>query len=553
MTQVWRLLGTGPARSLTQLREQLLSERGVNAAREEDFFRPSFETSIHDPFLLHDLVAGLERIQKAKKNRERVLVWGDYDVDGITATAILVSVLTEIGVAVTPYLPNRADDGYSLNQSVLESLLPHFDLIISADCGVSSLEEIAWLKTQGKDVIVVDHHEMRDSLPEADAILHPRLGTYPFAHLSGAGVAWKFAQALLPERSRDLLELAALGTIADVVPLLGENRAIVTFGLRGIAHSKRPGVAALCRTCRLAGNPALSSQDVAFRLVPHLNAAGRMDHPQPSLDLLLTQDEYQAEVLAQRLAQYNRERQSVTRKVMAEAEANLDTTLPFMFSANLDWGVGIVGLAAGRLAEQYGRPAIVVGGNGRHAVGSARAPLGSNVLELLRTAESFLMKLGGHERAAGFSLEPAQLEKFQQALAEASPQEKKERVLVREVQAELEPKLLNWDLLELLESFEPYGEGNKRPLFLVRGLSVLDVRLMGKEQEHLKLMLAGFGETLEAVGFRKAKQAPAVGSRVDIVGTVEVNEYRGNRRLQFVMEDVALAGAMRIEKLAVES
>lgn len=543
MKAAWQVGEAGTVfHSIDELRRQLLTTRGIDAEASENFFAPQLETSFHAPHLLAGSAAAAARIRAVKQAGERVLVWGDYDADGITATAILVSVLWELGVAVTPYLPHRADDGYALNRAVLENLLPHFDVLISADCGVSNGDEIAWLRDQGKDVIVVDHHELPAKLPDANAILHPRLGKYPFPHLSGAGVAWKLAQALLGDRARDFLDLAALGTIADVVPLTGENRAIVKFGLQRLSASPRLGLRALARTCRLDSGHDLSVEDAAFRLIPRLNAAGRMDHPQPALDLLLTQDEFQAEQLAQKLQGQNHLRQTATRRVLAEAAAGLDLALPFVFSANLDWGVGIVGLAAGRLSEQYARPAIVVGGNGRHAVGSARAPAGANVLELLETGRHFLSRLGGHTRAAGFSLASEDIADFRAALITAASPTTAETSEVIHVDAELECALISWDLVDLVESFAPYGEGNRKPRFLMRGLSVLDTRLLGKAKEHLKLILGGHGEPLEAIGFRKAKEAPKVNALIDVVGAVEVNEYRGQRRLQLVIEDLAPAG-----------
>lgn len=544
MKRVWQLQSRGVVHSLSRLSERLLSQRGIGQAGAEDFFLPTLSGSLHNPRRLSGMDGVLESIEEARQRQKRVLVWGDYDADGITATAILVSALSDFAVAVTPYLPHRADDGYGLQQGLLENLLPHFDVLIAADCGISNVSEIAWLRTQGKDVIVVDHHEIPASIPPAH-ILHPRLGNYPFPHLSGAGVAWKLAQALAPERALDYLDLAALGTVGDVVPLLGENRAIVKFGLQRISAAGRAGMTALLRTCRLQPGKHVSVEDLAFRVIPRLNAAGRMDHPQPALDLLLTQDELQAEQLAQKLHELNLSRQTATRRVLAEAGENIDLTLPFVFSANVDWGVGIVGLAAGRLAEQYGRPAIVVGGNGRYAVGSARAPAGANVLELLETGRHFLSRLGGHKRAAGFSLAVEHIAGFRAALATATSPAAAESAEIIHIDAELETALISWDLVDLVESFAPWGEGNPKPRFLVRGLSVLDARLLGKAREHLKLILSGPGEPLEAIGFRKAKQAPKVGARVDVVGTVEVNEYQGHKRLQVVMEDLAPAGARK--------
>lgn len=510
--------------TLKELSRLLREERGA-----------LFETGFHDPFSLPGVSSALEILHRAHKKNQRVLVYGDYDADGITATAILVLALRCAGVSTTPYLPHRLDDGYALHQTVLEALINEFDVLIAADCGVSNGDEISWLKSQGKTVIVVDHHEFSETLPSADAILHPRIGSYPFGHLSGAGVAWKLAHALLgQDQANKLVDLAMLGTVADVVPLLGENRALVKLGLKKIMRTERVGLAALTQACRLQG--ACSAEDVAYRLAPRLNAAGRMDHPQPALDLLLAESTVRADELVQQLNLYNTQRQAASKSVMKAAQADVDLSLPFVFSANTAWSAGIVGLAAGHLARQYARPAIVVGGNGTLAVGSARAPRGCNVLELLVQGREHLVKLGGHARAAGFSLEEKNIPRLQQALSLAHVI----HVPASEpaIEALLPRELLTWDLLDIVEELEPYGEGNPKPRFMAQGLSVLDARLVGKKREHLKLMLKGGYEPLEAIGFGLGKSLPKGSRPVDIVFTVEANEYGGRRRLQLSLEKI---------------
>lgn len=477
----------------------------------------------------------MEILREAATDRQRVLIYGDYDADGITATAILVSVLHSLNISVTPYLPHRLDDGYALNKNVLEPLLAEFDILLSVDCGVSNIEEVAWLKAKNKTVIIVDHHEFPETLPPADAILHPRLNSYPFGHLSGAGVAWKLAWALLgQEQASELADLAALGTIADVVPLTGENRALVKLGLKKIMRTQRVGLAALVKACRLQGT--CSAQDVAFRVAPRLNAAGRMDHPQPALDLLLAENAIRASSLVQQLNLFNSQRQTASKSILKAAQADVDLSLPFVFSANTAWSAGIVGLAAGRLAEQYVRPAIVVGGNGKLAVGSARAPKGANVLELLGQGRKHLVKLGGHARAAGFSLEEKNIPRLREALVSANMMH--EVAPAPEAEAILPSDLLTWDLLDMLEKLEPFGEGNPKPKFMTQGLSVIDARLVGKGREHLKLMLAGAYEPLEAIGFGLGKSLPKSRGPVDIIFTVEANDFGGRRRMQLSLEKI---------------
>lgn len=526
-------------RSLPELEALLLTRRGVVAQQVEQFFAPVYAEAIHAPEKLSGMQAAQDRLRQARRQHERVLVYGDYDADGITATAIVVTALQTLGLAVTPYLPHRMDDGYALSQTVLEKLITDFDILIAVDCGISNGAEIAWLKSHGKGVIIVDHHELPAELPAADAILHPRVGAYPFPYLSGAGVAWKLAQALTGD-GQALLDLAMLGTLADVVSLTGENRSIVKFGLEKLVRTKRAGLRALCQTCRLSlGN--ISAEDVAFRLIPRLNAAGRMDHPQPALNVLLAQEEAQAQALVRQLTAYNTQRQALTRQMMTEAEAMLEEDLPFVFVANLGWRAGLVGLAAGRLAEKFGRPAIVIGGNGRYAVGSARALPGGNVLEFLEAGREHVLKLGGHKRAAGFSLEEAAIAPFKAALAQAAGGLAPVAAKGLSPEAWLDGSLLSWDLLEMIERFAPFGEGNPKPLLAARAVPVLDCRLVGRGREHAKLMLGGAFEPVEAIGFGLASQAQNMRGAADIVFTVEANEFGGRRRMQLSLKDITYA------------
>ena len=556
MKRVW-YVGKGGTRSpktAAGLQRLLLRQRGVTVADAEHFFVPTYERTIHDPLLLSDMALAVDRIYHAIKKNERIIVHGDYDADGVSSTAILVSVITELGGVVAPHLPNRFDDGYGLSQAVLEHLAPEMDLLIAVDCGITSAAEVAALKRRGIDTIIIDHHTIPATLPPARAIIHPRHPQQPyvFPWLCGAGLAWKTAQALLrdprspfahdPDHEKWLLDLAVIGTIADVVPLLDENRAIVRFGLEVLRRSKRPGLKALLASTRVSP-AALTAEDVAFRVIPRLNAAGRLADPGPALELLLATSEQRSEELIGMLNGYNQQRQTLTKKILREAEAQVQIDLPFVFAADPTWPSGVVGLAASRLAEKFHRPAIVVGGSGPRLVGSARSSHGVSVLDLLRQGETFLAKLGGHAQAAGFTVVDGGLTDFKTALAASTttavPLAQTEELHADSVVA---AALVNQATIDALRHFAPFGEGNRQPTFILHQLAMLNVRPVGSDQKHAKFMFRHEEEVIEGIGFGLYQEAAAAGqgnAPVDLVCHIEENEYRGQRRLQLNVKGIA--------------
>lgn len=527
--------------SLVELETLLLQQRGVVAEQHEVFYTPTYEGSLHSPTALHGMGVAVERLRLAARRGERVVVYGDYDTDGLTAAAIVTLVLRQLGVHVTPFIPHRFDDGYGLNQRVLTELLPEFEVLVTVDCGVSNVAEVAWLTEHGKDVIIADHHELPEGeLPPALAILHPRhpLGKYPFGYLSGAGVAWKLAAALLRDKRAEqaLLDLAVLGTVADMVPLLGENRSLVMFGLEALRQTKRPGLKRLLQEARLTA--PFTTEQLSWRVIPQLNAAGKMDHAQPALDLLLAETATGADRAAQALLEHNRERRRVTTRVLAEAEAGLrEVTAPCIFAADVRWPAGVVGLVAGRLSQKYNRPAVVVGGNGRHGVGSARGPEGVSVLDLLRVGEAHLLKLGGHARAAGFSLEEENIMVFRQAVEGASLVVK-DVVSTERGSIALATSLIDWRLLQLVERFAPFGQGNERPLFVAREVPLVSVRTVGSGGQHAKCIFDINGQLVEGIGFGLGEQLSHKKQPVDIIFSIEANEWRGRRALQLNLKAV---------------
>lgn len=550
----WNIRGGEPQQIENQekLLEVLLASRGLTPDAQESFFSPSYAENIHNPQDLHDMNRAVDRIMRAVQNKERILVYGDYDADGITSTAIMVSALTDIGAHVIPFLPHRYDDGYGLSSVALTGMLPEFDVLITVDCGVSNIAEIAMLNNAGKDVIIVDHHEIPAVLPEAYAVLHPRhpKGSYAWGHLCGAGTSWKFAQALLrhpdsghvtdPDKEKWLLDLAMIGTIADVMPLLGENRAIVYFGKQVLPITRRLGLAALFQQSRI--NPAsFSAEDIAFRIIPLLNAAGRMGHPQSALNALLATTPEQADIAVKELVGLNTQRRAVSKSILEDAEAQVDPSLPFVFVANTAWPAGIVGLVAGRLASKFAKPAFVVGGvpNATHGVGSARSGGGASVLQALETVRHHTMKLGGHTAAAGFSVVPENFAKIQEGLHEyflASPKSADEGGLSAD--AIISPALVSWDVAHMLEKFEPFGEANPRPVFVIKGLKVFEARTVGKKADHIKVKLLVGDREIDSIGFGLGEKAINLPETVDVLASIGVNEFRGRQSLELRLLDI---------------
>ncbi len=549
-------------KTTSEIKELLLQQRGLDIASAKSFFNPQYDLDIHEPKTLTDVPAAIDRIYQAVKNGDSIIVHGDYDADGITSTAILVSVLQDLGANVTPFLPHRSDHGYGLNKDTLKGLVSEMKLLIAVDCGISNGPEISWLAEQDIDVIVVDHHASPQILPEAVAIVHPAhpAGKYAWPHLSGAGTAWKLASALLqdkrssfrddPDHEKWLLDLAMLGTLADRVPILGENRVIVSFGLEILRRTQRPGLQMLLAAQNKYSTP-ISSDDVAFNIIPVLNAAGRLDHPQPALELLLTSDVERAQTILKHLLSLNTKRQTLTRRVVAEAMAYVNDD-PFIFAYDESWPAGIVGLAAGRLAERFGKPAIVVGNNGREAVGSARSPVSINILDLLRTGEKSLLKFGGHAQAAGFSLDIKRVEEFREQLLSAQTTTTGNKEIVEHEQADavVGENLLTRDTVTLLESFAPFGQGNERPKFIVKGMQLLEWHPVGSRKDHAKFTFRHGDEALGGIGFGLVRSLPTEMKPgfVDILGELSEDEFQGRRRLQLIVRDISKAGTMHINE-----
>ena len=547
----------------------VLASRAVDSAEAAAEFLTQETTLSHSPFLMQDMDKAAARITRAIADGEKIAIFGDYDVDGITATCIMVDYLKSRGADVVHYIPRRIEDGYGLSRDAIEGLRKGgATLLVTVDCGITGVDEVAFARSIGMDVVVTDHHECKESLPVAEAVVDPRRADcgYPFKHLAGCGVALKLVLALGgPDREEALFSryctLAAIGTVADVMQMTGENRTIVSRGLATLDRSDFIGLHALLKEAGLAGRE-ISSVQIGFVLAPRINAAGRMGAADMAADLLLCQDPARAEELARALCALNRERQSVEQTIYSQAEAMIEE-LPeeqrrALVLASETWHQGVVGIVASRLSEKYSRPSFMIHLNGGVGKGSCRSWGGFNLFAALESCSDLLLGFGGHELAAGFTIDeaniPAFRERMNQYAAEYWVGKAPESVL--EIDMELhQPGRVTLQEVEALSALEPYGSGNARPLFCLMGATLLRTQNVGQNR-HLKLRLGKGSAQFDGIFFSTTSSACgcAEGDRVDAAFYLQVNEFRGNRTMQLQMVDIRpslLASSREQESLAL--
>ncbi len=579
----WQL-GEGTGRDAVQQGARLASVLGIPApvgrvlwargyrepSQAERFLEPRFE-HLPNPFELKGIEAAVSRLQRALAQGERVCVYGDYDVDGVTSTALLVSVLRKLGGNVEFYVPHRLVEGYGLNVRALEKLAARGTrLVVSADCGVTAVAEIDAAAKLGLDVVVIDHHTASQDLPRALAILNPHQPgcTFPGRELAAVGVAFHLLLALRkrlreagwfatrPEPNlREVLDLVALGTIADVVPLTGPNRVLVHFGLKELARGARVGVLALKSVAQLAGE--VTAGDVGFKLGPRINAAGRLDDASVGVRLLLSEDLREARALAEQLDRANAERQDLQVRIASEAIAHAEKLGPpearrTLVVSSSGWHVGVVGIVAARLVERFHRPALVIAEEGGVAKGSGRSVEGFHLYDALARCAHHLTKFGGHKHAAGVTLDTGRISDFAEAL-EAEGREALDPAQLSarlRIDAELHPSEVRMELASQLRRLAPFGAGNPEPVFFCRELAAHEVRLLpdkkGTGPGHLKLRLGEAGPRvsegesieLEAIGFNLGGTVLAVGTRLDAAFQLAVDNWNGSERLQLKVKDL---------------
>jgi len=496
-----------------------------------------------------DVDRAVARIVSAVRNGEDIVVYGDFDADGVTAAAVMVKGLERIGGRVRPYIPHRVDEGHGLNRPALEGLSAQgVKLVISVDCGITGHEEVEEALRMGLDVIITDHHEVAGPVPRALAVVNPKLpdSKYPFRDLAGVGVAYKLVEALFRATDRtgqqeDLLDLVAVGTVADLVPLMGENRYLVNRGLMVLNRTERLGIRAMIGRAGLdlAG---IDAETISFALAPRLNAAGRLDHASISYDVLVTGSGDEAGRLANLLDLRNAERQSLTREYTALAEERLGPeglSAPLLIVADGEFHAGVNGVVAGKLADRYYRPAIVIEVGDRESNGSARSIPEFNMFAALAECADLFLHFGGHEQAAGFSVANENLDGLKSRLLVIAERELAGMDLQPTITIDAEVSLssLRQGTLNLIRRLEPCGKGNSAPVFVSRGVRVLNAREVGSDGEHLKMKLGDRGQIWDAIGFGLNHRNGEMPPLIDIVYNLKLNVWRGQESLQIGLLD----------------
>ncbi|WP_105128230.1 single-stranded-DNA-specific exonuclease RecJ [Streptococcus suis] len=534
---------------LDPLAAKLLYERGIQTKEAlTSFLQPSLE-DLHDPYLLHDMDKAVERIRRAIEDYEQILIYGDYDADGMTSASILKETLEELGAEVQVYLPNRFTDGYGPNQSVYKYFIEQqgISLIVTVDNGVAGHEAIAYAKEMGVDVIVTDHHSMQETLPNAYAIVHPEHpeGNYPFKHLAGCGVAFKLACALLENVHADLLDLVAIGTIADMVSLTDENRVMVKYGLSLLKQTERAGLQELMQVAGI-DVASLDEETVGFQLAPRLNALGRLDDPNPAVDLLTGFDEEEAHEIALMIDAKNTERKEIVQDIYNQAKEMIDPHQPVQVLAKEGWNPGVLGIVAGRLLEELQQPIIVLSIEDGCAKGSARSVEAVDIFHALKGHQDLFIAFGGHAGAAGMTLEVDKLPDLATTLAHYIRDNKLEDAsksnLVLDEELDLEE--LTLDTLKSFDKLAPYGMDNKKPIFYVKDVQVESARTMGQGNAHLKLRLVKGDAAFDLVAFGKGNLALEFSQAkgLELAVTLSVNQWNGNTSLQLMLVDARVEG-----------
>ncbi len=532
---------------------EVLAARGITAAEEAAAFLERDHRLTISPFLMKDMDRAVERINETMARGERMAVFGDYDVDGITATCILVDYLRRHGVDCLHYIPRRIEDGYGLGKDAIHSLYEQgVKLLVTVDCGITGVEEVDYAASLGMDVVITDHHECKDVLPAACAVVDPHRSDcpYPFKHLAGCGVALKLVLALAgPDREEAVFSryctLAAIGTVADVMQMSGENRTIVSRGLDSINHSDFIGLHALLREAGLA-EKAITSVQIGFVLAPRINAAGRMDAADVAAELLLCDDPQRAATLARQLCALNRERQDVEQEIYAQAlemiEALPEEERSALILSSDCWHQGVVGIVASRLSEKYSCPSFMIHLNDGVGKGSCRSWGGFNLFVALERCADLLLGFGGHELAAGFTIEEKNIPAFRRRMNQIAREYwgGAEPVSSLDVDVVLnQPGRVTLEEVAALDLLEPYGAGNNRPVFCLQGATLERMQNVGQNR-HLKLRLSKGPAQLEGIFFSANVEACGVtlGSRVDAAFYLQINEFRGNRSVQLQMVDI---------------
>jgi len=539
----------------------LLFQRGLDTKEKiESFLNPDYDRDSGDPFLFSDMEKAVNRIKEAIDNQEKIVIFGDYDTDGVTSAVILKETLEELGISPEVYIPDKKLEGYGLNLKSIGNFKKNgVKLIITVDCGISNFSEVSEAKKQGIDVIISDHHHVPENLPPALAIINPQTKNccYPSHNLAGVGVAFKLVQALykkfIPEKfdqTKWLLDLVAIGTIADCVPLKNENRTLAKFGLLVLSKTRRVGLKELFSVGRINidEDNYPDTRKVAFQIAPRINSAGRMNHANAAFNLLIEKNPVIARSLALEIEASNQRRQKETDKIVEEIRIlanNIFKDKKFIFAAGEHFPIGIAGLVAGKIAEEFHKPTAIFQKEKKESRGSFRSIPELNIIELLEKCRDLTLKYGGHAQAAGASIDNQKLEDFYHRLDSLIEKELKGKEYGPAIEIDLEilAEDIDFELAGVLEKFEPFGEENEEPIFLTRNLVVREIKTVGNTSQHIKLFLSPSNHSpkvFEAIGFNlsEANSHLKVGDKVDIVFNLQVDNWNGNKKIQLKLIDL---------------
>lgn len=537
--------------NVSELLATVLVNRGISEDEEVNLFLNPTRNDFHDPYMMPDMELAVTRIIEAINSQEKTIIYGDYDVDGITSITVLSKFLKERGLEVGAYIPNRLNEGYGLNKTAIKKIADEgYKLIITVDCGISGTEEVAYAYSLGMEVIVTDHHEPLEVLPKALAVIDCKRkdNKYPFNSLAGVGVAFKVIQAIgkklgLPEKEYlKYLDIVCIGTISDIVPLINENRVIAKLGLKLIENTKSPGVKALLKA---AAYKEINSNTVSFGIAPRINACGRMGHERDALDLFLTENIVEANTITEKLNEYNRTRQDIEKRIFEEAiskieQEHLDSNNAIVLGAE-NWHHGVIGIVSSKITELYFKPSILICFEDNNiGKGSGRSIPGFDLHAALCASSQYLDKYGGHEMAVGLSLKKENFNNFKEKLEEIARQAHTEEITpVIKIDKEIKLKDITLADVKNLSLLEPFGEANKTPIFIYKNLKIDSIRALS-EGKHLKLTLKDDNIIINAIGFNMGKYSEEylIGDKIDVIGVLETNTFNGIENIQINMRDI---------------
>ena len=534
---------------VSSLLATIIVNKGLRTKEEIEIFLNPTRNDFHNPYLMPDMEIAVNRIIKAIENKEKVIIYGDYDVDGITSITVLKKFLSDRGLKVDQYIPNRLDEGYGLNKTAIEKIVEQkYDLMITVDCGISGIEEVEYANSLGLETIITDHHEPSDVLPNAIAVVDAKRkdNKYPCNQLAGVGVVFKLTQAISQKLELDakeylkFLDIVCVGTISDIVPLVDENRVIAKLGLKLVEVTRNIGLRTLLEQI---GYKKIDSSAISFGVAPRINACGRMGHEKEALDLFLTEEPAKAEEIAQRLNDYNRQRQDIEKRIYTEVLEKTEKgekNKPCIVLADENWHHGVIGIVSSKITDMYYKPSILICFEGNEGKGSGRSIPGFDLYEALTNCNQNIEKFGGHAMAIGISVNKQNFPKFKEEFEKYTENANiKNLTPIINIDSEISLKDMQIETVKELDMLEPYGEANKTPIFMYRNLKIDSIRALS-EGKHLKLTLKDDNLIIDAIGFNMGHLVNEylLGEKIDIAGSLEINAFNNRENVQINLKDI---------------